>query len=65
MQTRLLAIIGRCDHIAAAFEGKANLLLKVALWKKLSKDILRHGSPFKQGMCQSSTALWGLWMEVL
>lgn len=37
MQTRLLAIIRPCDHIAAAFEGKTNLLLKVALWKNSVK----------------------------
>lgn len=25
------------------------------------QDILRHGSPFRQGGCQSSTALWDRW----
>lgn len=32
--------------------------------EKLSRqDFLRHDSPFKQGVCQSSTALWGRWSQ--
>lgn len=27
------------------------------------QDILRHDSPFRQGVCQSSTALWDCWTQ--
>lgn len=44
---------------------KTNLIWIVVLWeKKVScQDILRHDSPFRQGICQSSTALWDCWTQ--
>lgn len=61
-----MRLMSPSEEIAAAFGSTVSItsILNSGIMKNPScQDIVRHGSPFRQGGCQSSTALWGRWAQ--